>query len=107
MRMAIIVIKEMIKKGGRKFMMKLVWVYLLVINIIGFVVMYMDKEKAKRGQYRIPEATLWKIALIGGAVGTSIGMKLFKHKTKVSQFKYGFPAVALVYVIIVFYIIVF
>lgn len=65
--------------------------------------MYRDKEKAKRGLYRIPEATLWKAALIGGALGSSIGMFLFRHKTKKLNFKIGFPFLAFVDSIVALY----
>lgn len=84
-------------------MIKALMLYLLIINVIGVLIMYVDKQKAKRGQYRIPEATLWKVAFAGGAVGTTIGMKIFRHKTKHTSFKVGFPAVALLESALVFY----
>jgi uncharacterized membrane protein YsdA (DUF1294 family) len=77
-------------------MLKILWIYCILINIIGIYIMYSDKEKAKHGQYRIPEATLWRIAIIGGAIGTTIGMHWFRHKTKHMAFKFGFPVLAII-----------
>lgn len=81
-------------------MLKILLVYYIVINIIGIYIMYSDKEKAKHGQYRIPEATLWSVAIIGGAIGTTIGMHWFRHKTKHITFKLGFPALAIIDIVL-------
>ncbi|PLS19759.1 DUF1294 domain-containing protein [Bacillus sp. M6-12] len=75
------------------------------MNLYGYFIMYSDKERAKAGQYRIPEATLWKVTLIGGAIGTWLGMKSFKHKTKHATFKFGFTAIAVLEIILVIYMI--
>lgn len=56
--------------------------------------MYSDKEKAKQERWRTPEATLWRIAMLGGAIGSYIGMKMFRHKTKHRLFAIGFPLLA-------------
>ena len=69
--------------------------YLLIINIMGFAAMGMDKAKAKKGAWRIPEATLFLFAFLGGGIGTSIGMNTFRHKTKHWYFKLGMPLIAL------------
>lgn len=66
-------------------------IYLIIINIIGFLMMYIDKRKAKRGAWRIPENTLFIITAIGGGIGTIAGMRLFRHKTKKPLFRFGFP----------------
>lgn len=81
-------------------MLKVLLLYALFINIIGIYIMYSDKKKAKQGQYRIPEATLWRIAIIGGAIGTTIGMHWFRHKTKHLAFKLGFPILAIIDVVL-------
>jgi len=73
--------------------MDMVWIYLLVINIIGFLIMGIDKAKAKANAWRIPEKTLFGIALVGGSLGVWIGMNSFRHKTKHWYFKYGIPAI--------------
>jgi uncharacterized membrane protein YsdA (DUF1294 family) len=73
------------------------------MNIIGLVVMWVDKNRAIKHKYRIPERTLWLTALFGGAIGTTAGMQLFRHKTKHLSFKFGFPILAAVEVILFFY----
>ena len=68
-----------------------VLLWLAVINAAGFLLMGLDKWKAKRGAWRIPEKTLFTAALLGGTVGVMAGMKTFHHKTRHGQFKYGLP----------------
>jgi uncharacterized membrane protein YsdA (DUF1294 family) len=68
-----------------------VLIYLVVINLIGFFSMALDKWKAKNRKWRISEFTLMFIALIGGAIGSTISMYLFHHKTNHWKFKIGFP----------------
>lgn len=67
--------------------------YLLIINVIGFFSMYLDKRKARKKLWRIPEATLFLIAIIGGSIGSIIGMHLFRHKTRHWYFVYGMPVI--------------
>lgn len=69
--------------------------YLLAVNLIGLFCMYRDKRKARKRQWRIPESTLFLIALIGGSIGSIIGMYLFHHKTRHWYFVYGMPAILL------------
>ena len=66
-------------------------IYLLIINLIGFAIMFIDKEKAKRGSWRIPEKTIFMVTAIGGGIGTIAGMYKFRHKTKKAMFTYGLP----------------
>lgn len=68
-------------------------IYLLVINIGGFLFMGLDKAKAKAGAWRIPERRLFGIALLGGSPGVWLGMYYFHHKTKHWYFRYGVPAI--------------
>ncbi len=68
----------------------------LVMNISGLLIMGEDKKRAKKHQYRISERTLWLVALFGGAVGTTAGMQLYRHKTKHLSFKFGFPFLAVI-----------
>lgn len=75
--------------------------YLGVINFIGLVIMGIDKLKAKKRAWRVPESTLFVIALIGGSLGTTIGMFLFRHKTKHWYFRYGMPAILIIQIAIV------
>lgn len=75
-----------------KEMMQLLGLYLLLINLIGFVLMGVDKRRAKRDQWRISEKTLFLPPLLGGTVGAILGMRVFHHKTKHWYFRYGLPA---------------
>lgn len=76
-------------------------VYLIFINIIGFLLMFIDKKKAENNRYRIPEATLLGASFIGGGLGVYAGMQKFRHKTKKKKFTVGVP-IAIVFNLIVF-----
>lgn len=76
--------------------MKYFLIYLCLINIIGLFAMFLDKQKAKRDKWRIPEKTLFLIALIGGSLGTTLGMNIFRHKTKHWYFKFGMPLILII-----------
>ena len=67
--------------------------YLIRINLAGLASMWLDKRKAIRHQWRIPEATLFFIALLGGGLGSIVGMQLFRHKTRHWYFVWGMPAI--------------
>ncbi len=77
--------------------------YLLIMNIIGFLSMGIDKKKAKKNQWRIPEKTLFLIAIIGGSLGSIIGMQFFRHKTKHTSFKIGMPCIFILQLVILVY----
>lgn len=79
----------------------LITIYLAVINFISFTVMGIDKLKARKRAWRIPESTLFVLAIIGGSVGSIIGMHLFRHKTRHWYFLYGMPAILLIQILIV------
>lgn len=79
-------------------------IYLLIINVVGFAMMGIDKNRAKRGEWRIPEKTLFTCALLGGSLGTTLGMSTFRHKTKHWYFKYGMPLILVVQVLLINYI---
>ena len=83
--------------------MKYLLIYLCIINLIGFFAMFLDKQKAKRGKWRIPEKTLFLLAIIGGSLGTTLGMNIFRHKTKHWYFKFGMPFILIVQVVLVIY----
>ena len=68
-------------------------VYLVLVNAAGLLFMFVDKQKAQRGQWRIPEATLMLTAAIGGSVGSLLGMYLFRHKTRHSKLTVGIPLI--------------
>ena len=73
--------------------MKVILLYLLIINASGFLLMLIDKWKAKKNLWRIPEKTLLGVALIGGSIGAYAGMQLFRHKTKHLKFTIGIPVI--------------
>ncbi len=85
-------------------MEKIVLVYLLVMNVIGLGAMGLDKSRAKNGEWRIPEKTLFMISIIGGSVGTWAGMYLFRHKTKHWYFVIGMPLILVLQVVAVIFI---
>lgn len=76
-------------------------IYVVVINLIAFLAMYIDKRKAKYGRWRIPEQTLFILALIGGSIGAIAGMYTFHHKTKKLRFAIGFPVILVLQIILI------
>lgn len=82
--------------------MKLLLMYLLLINAIAFFLMLTDKIKAKKKLWRIPERTLIISAVLGGSVGALLGMYTFHHKTKHLKFTLGVPAILIVQIILGF-----
>lgn len=82
-------------------------IYLAVINLVGFAVMGIDKKKAKKRAFRIPEATLFLIAIIGGSIGSIVGMRVFHHKTRHWYFAYGMPAILVLQIALVIFLIFF
>lgn len=75
--------------------------YLIVVNLIGFALMGIDKYKAKKRAFRIPEATLFIVAVIGGSIGSIIGMYAFRHKTRHWYFVYGMPAILIIQILLI------
>ena len=74
-------------------MTELILIYLLIVNAAGFLSMLVDKQKAKKNLWRIPERTLLLIAALGGSIGSLVGMYTFRHKTKHLKFTLGVPAI--------------
>ena len=75
--------------------LKIAIVYMLIMSLISFSTMGIDKSKAKRNAWRIPEKTLFMLAFLGGGAGVWLGMRVFHHKTLHLMFKYGVPAITL------------
>ena len=73
--------------------------YLLAINLLGFFIMWLDKRKARKGAWRIPEKTLFIITALGGGIGTIAGMYTFRHKTQKLNFVIGFPFITILEII--------
>ena len=82
---------------------KNVIIYLIIINLIGFFAMYIDKQKAKKGKWRIPEKTLFIITALGGGIGTIAGMYTFRHKTQKIAFVIGFPVITIAEIVAIIY----
>lgn len=82
--------------------------YLLIclaaVNVAAFAAMGIDKARAKAGAWRIPEATLFLLAVLGGSVGGILGMQMFRHKTRHKTFTVGFPAILVCQLALVAYI---
>ena len=84
---------------GDIFNLRNIIIYLIIINIIGFLAMFIDKRKAENHKWRIPEKTFFLITLIGGGVGTIAGMYVFRHKTKKYKFTIGLPLILILEIV--------
>ena len=85
--------------------LKFILLYLLLINALGFLLMLVDKFKAKKNLWRIPEATLMTVAALGGSIGSLLGMYTVRHKTKHVKFTVGIPAILILQIALVLFII--
>ena len=84
--------------------MNIILGYLLAVNIVTFFLYGIDKYKAKKGKWRISEATLLLMAVIGGSIGAWAGMRLWHHKTMHKKFKYGIPRIIILQVALAVYL---
>ena len=75
--------------------------YLLIINIVTFLVYGIDKWKARKAMWRIREASLLMLAVLGGSIGAWLGMKVWHHKTQHKKFRYGIPAIIIIQLVII------
>ena len=75
-------------------------IYLVVINLFGFMLMGIDKHKARKQAWRIPESTLFSVAIIGGGIGSLLGMYTFRHKTQHKTFVIGMPVIVAIHIFI-------
>lgn len=87
-------------------LIKILMCYLLLVNVIAFVMYGIDKRRAKKDAWRIPEARLLLVAAAGGSVGAWLGMKVWRHKTLHKKFRYGVPAIFLLQVALALYLLV-
>ena len=85
-------------------MMNIILGYLLAVNIASFLLYGIDKYKAKKGKWRVSEATLLMMAVIGGSIGAWAGMRLWHHKTMHKKFKYGIPIIIILQVALAVYL---
>lgn len=78
--------------------------YLVLINIITFIVFAIDKKKAKKSKWRISEKTLFILSAIGGSVGGLLGMYAFRHKTRKNSFRFGIPAILIAQIVLIYFL---
>ena len=83
---------------------RIVFIYLVIINLIAFLLMAMDKSRARKHQWRIPEKTLFLSAILGGSIGAIAGMYTFHHKTNHWYFVIGMPAILIVQIALIVWI---
>ena len=76
-----------------ELLLTILLIYLLLINLDALLLMRADKRRAQNGRRRIPEATLFLVAVLGGSPGIMLGMKLFRHKTLHRSFTVGMPLI--------------
>lgn len=74
--------------------------YLTFINVLGFALMGIDKQKARHKKWRIPEKTLFLTAILGGSIGSILGMQVFRHKTRHTAFVIGMPCILIIQIIL-------
>ena len=84
--------------------LKNIIIYLLIINVLGFLAMGFDKWKAKRGRWRIPEDSLFMFTILGGGIGTIAGIYTFRHKTKKLKFTVGMPLILILEILLFIYL---
>lgn len=87
-------------------LLKYLIIYLIIINLVGFIAMAIDKRRAKKGEWRIKEGSLFIITMLGGGIGTIAGMYGFRHKTKKLKFTVGLPTIFIVEIVLVIYCLV-
>ena len=92
------------RKGVGLMISDYLLIALALINLVGFVVVAADKYKARRKQWRIPEATIFLIAAIGGSIGVYSGMLIFRHKTRHWSFMAGIPLIFIIQIIIAYFV---
>lgn len=85
--------------------LKIFFIYLVAINVATFFTFGVDKWKAAHSKWRIPEASLLGLAIIGGSIGALLGMKVWRHKTKHKKFKYGVPLILILQLTIIYYMV--
>ena len=87
-----------------KDMQKIIIIYLVVINVVTFFMYGIDKWKARKAKWRIREAALLGLAVLGGSIGAWLGMRVWHHKTLHKKFRYGVPAIIVIQLLLVGYL---
>jgi uncharacterized membrane protein YsdA (DUF1294 family) len=88
-------------------MTELILYYLIAVNVLTFIAYGLDKRKARRKRWRIPETTLLGLAVVGGSVGAWIAMHIFHHKTLHNKFRYGIPVIFLLQTALALYLLLY
>ena len=83
------------------FSIKNIIIYLIIINIISFLAMFIDKKKAEKEKWRIKESTLLLLSIFGGSIGGILGMYIFHHKTKKPRFYVGLPVISVLQILLI------
>ena len=91
---------------GEIFTIQNIVIYLIIVNVIAFLAMWIDKKKAKYGKWRISEKALFILVLLGGGIGGIAGMYTFRHKTKKPIFYIGFPLILIFEIVAIIFIII-
>lgn len=91
---------------GKIFTIQNIVIYLIILNLIAFLAMLIDKKKAKYGRWRISEKALFILVLLGGGIGGIAGMYTFRHKTKKPAFYIGFPFILIFEIVAIIFIII-
>lgn len=86
--------------NGASIFIVCIFFLLVIMNLITFAAYGIDKRKAEKGSWRIPEKTLILLALFGGSIGAFLGMKVFHHKTLHPKFKFGIPAILIFHILL-------
>lgn len=85
--------------SGKENEVEWILFYIVLVNLGGFCLMGMDKRRAKRHEWRVPETRLFLVALLGGSIGSIVGMRVFRHKTKHWYFVWGMPAILVLQIV--------
>lgn len=80
--------------------MRVILSVILIVNVLTFLLYGIDKWKAKRSRWRIPESVLLGMAAVGGSVGAWLGMRVWRHKTQHKKFRYGVPAILVAQIVL-------
>lgn len=84
--------------------MRVILSVILIVNVLAFLLYGIDKWKAKRSRWRIPESALLGMAAVGGSVGAWLGMRVWRHKTQHKKFRYGVPAILVAQIVLLVWI---
>ena len=82
----------------------IIYTFIAILNVITFMIYAIDKWKAKKNRWRIPESILLLLAVLGGSIGAWIGMKIWHHKTMHKKFKYGIPLIMILQIGMLLYL---